>query len=268
MLVRGVILLLVLIAIVAVLIKLFGNRAVKIGIEKGSQLALKVDTRLEGVNLAILGGTLDLNNLEIDNPAGYEHPTFLKLGHAHIGLETGSLLSDTIVIDAMQFDNIEVVIEQKGTANNLKEILDNLPKSEPTEEPAKEEKTGKNLKIKQLDINGIEVKAKLLPIPGRADTVTLKINPIHMENLGSGEKIDTPALISKILKAIASGIAEQGKDILPMDMINSIGDQLSQQGQKLIESGKEAGTGLIENVGKSATDALKGLNPFQKKEEE
>jgi hypothetical protein len=70
------------------------------------------------------------------------------------------------------------------------------------------------------------------------------------------------------LKAIAGGIAEQGKDILPIDMLNSIGHQFSEQGQQLIESGKDIGTGLIEDVGKSATEALKGLNPFQKKEEE
>ncbi|MCI0498925.1 MAG: AsmA family protein [Planctomycetales bacterium] len=272
-LVRAGIILLVLIAAVAILIKLYGNQAVKIGIEKASRFALKVDTRLGGVNLFILGGTLDLNNLEIDNPEGYEHPTFLNLGHGHVDLATTSLLSETIEIEKMQFDNITLTIEQKGMSNNLKEILNNLPKpkpdQEPAPEPAKEEKPGKKLLIKQLDINGIEVKVKLLPVPGRADTLTLRINPIHMENLGSNEKIDLPALISKILTAIAGGIAEQGKDLLPTDMINSIGDQLSEQRQKILESGKEAGSGLlqgVEDVGKSATDAIKGLLPGKKED--
>jgi len=261
-----VIILLALIIVVALLVKLFGDHALKVGVETAAGKTMKVPVTLDDISLSILAGKLNMNNLVVKNPEGYENPTFLELGHGYVDLTTTSLLSDTIEIEKMQFDNIGLTIEQKGLNNNLKEILGNLPKSEPDQEPAKDEKTGKKLLIKQLDINGVEVKVKLLPVPGRADTLTLKINPIHMENLGSDEKIDTAALVSKIVTAIASGVAEQGKDLLPTDMINSIGDQLSAQGLKLIESGKEAGTGLIENVGKEATDALKGLNPFQKKE--
>ena len=265
--------LLVFILIVILLISIFGDMALKTGVETAAGSAMKVKVKLDDISLKILAGKLNMNNLIVDNPEGYQNPTFLELGNASIALKTGSLLSDTIEIEKMQFDNITLTIEQKGLTNNLKEILANLPKSEPAEKPAEdegEEKPGKNLLIKQLDINGITVKAKLLPIPGRADTVTLKINPIHMENIGSGEKINTSELVSKILRAIAGGIAGQGKDLLPTDMINSVGDELTKQGQQLLQGGIDVGAGVIEggkDIGKEATDALKGLNPFKKKEE-
>ena len=263
-----------LIVVIVLAINIFGDQALKVGIETGASKAMKVGVNLDDISLAILGGKLNMNNLVVENPEGYQNSTFLELGTCLVELNTRSLLSDTVEIEKMQFDNIKLTIEQKGLTSNLSQILDNLPKSESTEEKpavAEEEGTGKNLLIKELDINGIEVTVKLLPIPGRADNLTLKINPIHMENLGTAEKINTPKLVSKILLAIAGGIAQQGADLLPMDLINNIGAQLGEQGKKLLEAGQNVGTGIIEggkDIGKGATDVLKGLNPFKAKKEE
>jgi hypothetical protein len=203
--------------------------------------------------------------MEIDNPEGYKHPTFMKLGRAYVDLNVPSIMSDTIEMDTIQLDDIHLVIEQKGTTNNLKQILNNLPKSEDTVSEAKpetdEEAAGKkNLRIKVLEINNIEVKAKLLPVPGRADTVTLRLKPIRLENLGTKEKINSADLTAKILKAIAKGIAEQGGEVLPTDMINSIGDELSKHGEALLKG--------TQDLGKSATDAVKGIGDLFKKKEE
>ena len=261
--------LLVFILILILLISIFGDIALKTGVESAGTSAMKVNVKLDDISLSMLAGKLKMNNLVVDNPEGYQNPTFLELGNAYIDLKTTSLLSDTIEIETMQFDNITLTIEQKGLTNNLKEILANLPKSEPTEDKS-EEKSGKNLLIKQLDINGVTVKAKLLPVPGRADNLTFELAPIHMENIGSKEDINTPELVSKILLAIAGGIAQKGKDVLPLDMVDSIGDELTKQGQKLLQGGIDVGAGVIEggkDIGKEATDALKGLNPFKKKEE-
>ncbi|MHC5101689.1 MAG: DUF748 domain-containing protein [Planctomycetota bacterium] len=223
--------------------KLYGNQLLRTAIVTGVQKALQVDVRLDSIDLKVVAGKVDLQNMEIDNPEGYNHPTFLKLGHAYMDLDVASLTSDTISMDMVQLENINLVIEQKGTTNNLKEILNNLPKSE-----------------KVLEINNIEVKAKLLPIPGQADTVTLRIKPIRMENLGTDEKIDFAGLTAKILKAISKGVAEQGAGVLPMDMVGSIGDELGKQVEALLEGAK--------SVEESASDMIKDLGGLFKKKEE
>ena len=118
---------------------------------------------------------------------------------------------------------------------------------------------------KELIINEVTVKAKLLPIPGKADTVTLKIAPITMTDVGKKDKVNTAALISKVLTAIAKGIAEQGKDILPTEMIGPLGDTLKEAGQQLLEGGKgvlKEGTDLGKDIG----GVIQGL--FKKKEDE
>lgn len=266
------ILLLVLIVVGILAFNLYGDSMIKAGIETGAQKALQVDVRLENISTALFRGKVELTNLEIDNPEGYQHESFMQLGHAYVNLDMGSLLSDTVVIDKIQLDNISVTIEQKGTTSNLNQILGNLPKTEEEEPAAKDEeqKAGKDLQITSLEINGVTVKAKLLPIPGRADTVTLKLNPIHLENIGSKEKVDAADLTAKILKAIAGGIAEQGKDLLPTEMIGDIAGELAKQGEELIKAGGELGKGVIDagaDIGKTATDTLNNLNPFKQKEE-
>lgn len=255
------ILILVLIIAGVLAFNLFGDSLIRKGVVAGASAALKVDVRLENVSTALLRGKVELTNLEIDNPEGFQHDEFMKLGHAYVAMDMGSLMSDTIIIDKVQLDNITVVIEQKGTTSNLQAILDNLPKSDAPEQPKTDEKTepAKHLQITSLDINGVTVKAKLLPIPGRADTVTLKLKPIHLDNIGTKEKVNAADLTAKILKAIAGGIAEQGADLLPTEMIGDITENLTKQGQELLKAG--------EDLGKEATDLIKGLNPFKKKEE-
>jgi len=90
-------------------------------------------------------------------------------------------------------------------------------------------------------------------------------------NLGTDEKIDVAGLTAKIITAISKGIAEQGAELLPTDMIGSIGDELSKQGEELLKAGEDVGKELIESgqdIGKEATEAIKDLGGLFKKKEE
>ena len=250
---------LVLLLAIALVFKLYGNQLLRTAIIAGAQKALQVDVRLESIDVKTFLGKVDLKNMEIDNPEGYNHPTFVKMGRAYMDLNVPSLLSETIEIEKIQLDDIHLVIEQKGSTSNIKEILNNLlksdtkdPESEKEPEPV-EEKADKNVYIKILEINNIEVKAKLIPIPGRADTVTLKLKPIRLENLGTAEKIDMAGVTAEVLKAISKGIAQQGADILPTEMVGS----LSKKSQE-----------AIKDASKGAVEAVKGLGGLLKKNDE
>ncbi|MHC4988877.1 MAG: AsmA family protein, partial [Planctomycetota bacterium] len=119
--------LLVLIVACALVFKLYGDQLIRTGVIAGAQKALQVDVRLEGVGLKLLAGEASLENLEIDNPKGYKNPMFLKLGHAYVDLDVPTLMSDTVEIETIQLEGINLVIEQKDlTTNNLNDILNNL----------------------------------------------------------------------------------------------------------------------------------------------
>ncbi|NIP25254.1 MAG: AsmA family protein [Phycisphaerae bacterium] len=261
----------VLLLVIVIAVNLFADSAVKMAIESAGTKTLQVPVAVDSVNLSILGGKIGFKNLVIDNPPGYKHEKLLELGGAKIAVETGSLLTDIVNIKEIKLDGMNVVLEQRGiTSNNIQDIIKSLPaKDDEPNEPS--EPAGKKLHIDTLQITNTRVKVKLLPIPGKVDTLTLKLAPIEMTDLGGENDIDTGALISKILLAIAGGIAEQGAGILPDDMLGSLTSQLGKLGalsSSVLEAGKDVGGSVIKGAGdatKGITDGIKGL--FKPKED-
>jgi len=270
----------VLVAIVVILVVIvaiglsFADRAIKVGIETAGTKALSVPVTLEKLNLSILGGKVGFQNLVIGNPPDYAHDTLMKLKDAKVAVEIKSLLSDTVNIKEIRLDGLEVTLEQKDIIrSNIQDVIKALPKKEP-DEPKEKPKEGKKLHIDTLELTNITVNAKLLPIPGKADTVTLTLPTIKMTDIGGKEDVDTAELAKKILLAISTKIAEIGTDLLPAEMVNTMKDTLSQtmdlgktatkaaaeEGKKILEQGKD--------VGKEVEETLEGIKGLFKKKKD
>jgi hypothetical protein len=228
---------------------LFGASMIKAVVEKTASSTLGVPVTVKSIGLSILSGKVEIKGLVVNNPPGYANPTLLELGDGVVNLDIGSLMSNTIKIQLVKLDNTKLTIEQKGLTNNLNEILDKLPKGEKEATP-KTEKPGKNLTVNKLEITNTNVRVKLLPIPGKSDTVSLKLDPIVMENLGTDKKLSVSSLVAKVMGALASGVAKQGAGVLPDDMVKGIGSTLG----KATELGKGA-----TEAGKNAVEGIKGI---------
>ncbi len=271
------IVLLIVIAVVAV--GLFAGGVLKVAIEAAGTKALSVTVAVKDVELSILGGRLGLANLTIDNPPGYQNERLLELGEVRISVDTKSLLSDIVNIKDIRLDGMSIVLEQRGVSgNNLQDIMKKLP----ADEEKTSETSGRKLHVDTLEITNANVKVKLLPVPGKADTLTLKLAPIKLTDLGGDDNLDTVGLSRTILLAVAEGIAEQGTDVLPKEMLGSITtelkklgglpDVLTQTGVKVLDAGADAGKGTGEGVLKGAEDVGKGITEgikdlFEKKKD-
>ena len=265
---RVILSIVILLVILCVASYLFGGYLLKIGVEAAATKTLGVGVHIDDVDISILRGAVEIEDLIVENPPGYTHKNLLELDDGRITASIGSLLTDTVRIKEFKLDHIDLVIEQKALSNNLQDIIKAIPSGEPkAEEETKE--PGKKLRIDNLEITNITVKVKLLPIPGRIDTVTLKLKPIRMTDLGSDDKLTVAKLTGKILSAIAGGVAEQGAGVLPEDMTRTmkaalgktieLGKTTTEKGKTLLEKGKDAGKGLIEG--------FKGLLKPRKEEE-
>ncbi|MDD5011044.1 MAG: AsmA family protein [Phycisphaerae bacterium] len=245
----------VFLAVVVGLISIDG--ILKSAIQTAIKKQLNVDASVSKVNLNIISGTVRISDLKIGNPPGYQFERILETKSIMVKTSLGSLLSDPIEIEQIKIDGIAVVLEQKGLSSNLNDILKSMPEK-PKTEPAKAKKDGKGVHITSVDINDISVTAKLLPIPGKSDAVTLKIASLHLSNIG-GEKSSLSDNVKKIFTEIANAIATEGTNILPSDMVGPIQENVAKSLESVGEMTKEAEKGV-----KDATKALKGL--FQKKE--
>ncbi len=272
------IIILIITAVVA--INLYADRAIKWGIETAGTKTLAVGVKVDDVKLKILSGTLGLKKLIIENPKEYQNPHLLELNNGKIQVRIGSLLSDVVEIKQIKLDGVDVVLEQKDVrSNNLQDILKNIPK---TEQPKKSEK---KLRIETLEISNIKVNVKLLPIPGRVDTVALGLPDIKMANLGNDNKLSTPRLVSKILLAITSSIAENGAGKIPAELLNPLKNQLQQLSrlpETLLKEGKQVTDELLktgqdlgkdakeigEDIGREVKDITEGIKGLLKPKKE
>jgi len=236
---------LVLILAVSILFDIFAEGLLKTGIETAATKTLNVGVRLKTIELSILGGEIELGGLVVSNPSGYNHKNLLELKNAKIDVDVGTLLSDVVKIEQVKLDGINLTLEQRGvTSNNLQDIIKSIPKK-----PKEEKPSGKKLQIDELEITNTVVNVKLLPVPGKADTITLELAPIRMTNLGEDGTMDTAELSAKILLAITEGVTEQGVGVIPTDILNTtratldktlgVGKKATEEGIKVIEKGKE-----------------------------
>ncbi len=260
----GLLGILLIIVAVVLLAWMMGEKAVKVGVENAATKTLGVDVGIDDIDINIFKGQLGIQGLEVRNPSGYELKNLLELNKGNIQVTLKSLMGDTVKIDQLKLDGINLVLEQKGLTNNLQEILKNLEK--PGAKPAPAEpgkKKGKNLEITELEITNVKVIVKLIPIAGQGQTADLALEPIKMQNLGTDKMMDTGVLVSKILVAITEGVAKEGAGVLPADMVGGLSDTLKvsttfiEKGKEIIESGKE--------TGKEIAEGIKGI--FKSKEE-
>jgi len=245
-----------------VAVVLFADKAVKTAVETTGTKTLSVGVTVGKANASILSGTASLQEITVANPAGFEGPALLKLKQVDLKVDTASLLSQQVLIKDMKLDNMEVFVEQKGLQNNLYQVI------KPLREP--HEPTGRGLVIDNLDIANVTVHVNMPAIPGQAQAMDFKLASIHMGELGRSEKMDTAVLISKILLAVASGIAQQGSGILPQDSVgevNSILDKAIDVGKTIFAPGGKTPDGQQkDSLGKSVTDGIKGLLGGKKKQ--
>lgn len=254
----------VLLVVLCVALCFFGGYILKVGIETAATKALNVGVDIDGLDISLLKSTVEINGLIVRNPPGYTYENLLELVSGRVTASVTSLLKDTVRIKELRLNGINLVIEQKALSNNLHDIVSSIAAGDKRES----EPSGKKLQIDELEITDIKVKVKLLPVPGKADTVTLQLSPIKMSNLGTDNKLTTGILASKIMLAIADGVAKQGVGILPEEIVNTMKSTLgkvvdlsetaSKEGKKLIDTGKDVGTKVI--------DSFKGLLKSKKEE--
>ena len=204
--VRLLIALVVLAVLAAVAVHLFLDSAVKRTVESVGSDLMKVEVKLDLVNLSLLSGSGKIKGLVVGNPAGYKTPSAISVGTASVAIQAASLLSDKIVVQSINVQAPEVTFETDLLQNNLSKLLANLRESSGSgKEPAqtKEGKTSKKLEVDNFVLRGGKVRVSVSTLGGKAATVALP--EIHLKDLGRDAEGITPAqLTSKVLEEVVA----------------------------------------------------------------
>jgi hypothetical protein len=229
--------LLIVIAVIGLYFSL--NAIIRSSIQKQATQSLNVTTTLASVALHPMGGTLQLNDLEIGSPPNFSAPHLFTVDGASAAVHYGQLMGNPIHISKIVIDHPKLVVEQSNLKLNIKALMDQMsggapaPAGAPAPTPSGAPTT---LIIDELDLNNATV--DFLPgLPGVANTLTVEVPSLSLTNIGNASGSQNGAAIKDVvvtvITALASKAAATGK--VPFDLNTAMTqgmDQLQKLGQK------------------------------------
>lgn len=224
------------------------------GVERGATYALGVGTTLDSADVGVLGGTVELKGLHVDNPEGFKADHFLELQEANLGVSLGSLMSDVVEVPSLRFTGIDVRLERTAQGANYAAIMDNLKRFEAGEKK-EPDPSAKKFIVRTIEIRDVTIHADLVPIGGAIGELTstkVTVPEVVLNDVGSAGDPKSIAEISVIvIKAILASAVEVGGGVLPEDILGELGSQLG----ALLDL-EAMGVGGIEGLGEAAADLL------------
>jgi len=223
----------VLLIIVSLTIVYFSlNSIIKTTVEKEATASLNTQTTLGSAHLAIFGGSLSLNDLEIASPPKFDAPHIFTLGGTTVHVSYGQLSGNPIHITQISIDNPVLVIENDEGKLNLQAMMDQIPTT-PTNSSGTA-KPAMKLVIDELDLTNAHV--TFLPgLPGLPSQIDVPIPSLTMKNIGNADGAGNGAAVKDVVMQVATALAGQAsKDgNLPLDLNSFLTSGLGDVSQKL-----------------------------------
>ncbi|HEV8603814.1 MAG TPA: hypothetical protein VGQ99_00525 [Tepidisphaeraceae bacterium] len=256
---RRIALAVVLLLIIALGIVYFNlSRIIKHTIEVQSTDSLNLQTQLGGAHLAIFGGSLSLDDLQIASPSGFSSPRILQLDKGAVQVSYGQLRSDPIHITSLTLHKPSIVVEQANGKFNFQAVMDQIPKPDPASKEIR-------LIIDQLKIQDATV--ILRPgLPGLSQEIKVNIPTLELHDVGAGEGNKNGAAFKDVALLVITSLAEKGGDMSNIDALKSqlstaaknVQQQAKTEINKQLQGVQEKLKGTpLENAGK---DLSKDLN--------
>lgn len=252
------------ILLIAVVVFIFVaiDQIAKQGVERGATYALDVPTTLDTADINILGGEVGFTGLTIANPEGYDTPHFLALGSAEAAVDLGTLQNDTVEMQALIIDGIDIYLDKEDGKANYDVILENLKRFESADTgegegddapPADPDAPTKKFVIRTVEIRNVTAHVEFLPFGG-GDIVrpTVTVPEIILQDVGETDPVTIAKLTNILIKSIFASVISVGSDVLPAGLVNGLNaglGGLTDLASSGIGIGVDMGEGVINVVG-------------------
>lgn len=246
---------------------LYTNEIVGTAIERGATYALGVDTRVGFVRLRLLNGDFAMSGLRIDNPPGFDEPSFLELDSARIHVDLGTARSEVVHIPEFTLQGVDVALEREGRNTNYGVIMANLGRFEskgaklPPDAPA----TGqKRFIVDRVLIRDVAARVEWSELASDATGMRVEIPQIELTGIGADNArgVVMSELTGIILKAVLGSIARYGTDLpgAVLSGLNSgLGGLTRVPGVVVSGAGKAVVDHVADAVGGEVGDAVRGV---------
>jgi hypothetical protein len=240
----------------------FASRVARVAVERAGTHALGVETRLGELDLGILSGELDLGELSVANPPGFDKPHFLTLSSGRFEVSLGTLTSSRVEAPLLELSGLELSLEKREGRTNYGAILEHLEGvtggGAETKEP--EEGGGKSFLLHEVVLRDVSAHVDLLPAGGELTVVDVTLPELRLHGIGEGGA-PLSAIVGEIVQALLAAVVEAGAGRIPDAILADLRSELAELGldaQELEELIEGLGSpGALEGASKKVEEAVK-----------
>jgi hypothetical protein len=223
------------------------NKIVERTVETQATAQLNLQTELAGARLSVFGGEVNLDDLKIASPQGFQAPQMFTLDNADVNVKIRELRQDPVRVQSITLDRPRLVIERTGNTFNFKRAMELMPKQ--PEKPADQSEPLK-LIIDELTIREptVVVRPGQINIPGVTlpEEITVTIPTMSMKNIGTGEGAENGAAVKDVVMQVITAMAanaansdqlpDQLKNLLNVDVQQVVAGLSAEAQRKIVEA--------------------------------
>ena len=183
------------------------DRIVKSTIETQATSSLSLTTTLNSASLALLGGKVNLSQLQIGSPKGFTAAHMFEMGDLGVNVDYGQLTKEPVRIKQIVIKQPKFVLEQADGKMNFKAVMDSLPPTDPNKKIIK-------VIIDELTVTDAIVDVRLGNIPGLGELkpIEVKVPSMTLKNIGNSEGSQNGAAIKDVVMQVATALAGKAGD--------------------------------------------------------
>lgn len=233
------------------------------GVEFAGSAALGVPTTLQKAHISLLRGRLQMEQLIVGNPPGFQTPYFLALKGLDVQVTLGSLARDVVEIPHLTLSGLELYLEKDAQGRaNYQTIFQGLKSSEaPPPQPQPSAKPGKKFVIRELVLRDLTVHAHAIGPGGIIQPAPIRIDEIVLHDVGTAGDMRLIEVTGVVVKGVLASAVAVGAGVLPKDMLSELDQGLSQL-QSLASAGVRVAGELgdrIATMGRQAAQAVEKI---------
>ncbi len=206
--------------------------AVAATVERYGSAVTGTDVHVAGVDLALTEGRADLAGITIDNPNGYETDYAVRVGHASVTLDIGSLAGEVPVIDELTLDGALINAEQREKASNLTDIQSHATASSGDAPPSAE--PGRII-VKRFRLSDARLllTSEYLSEPEELQLRDIVVNDIGAATGGATYSEAAEAMLQPVLAAARTAAGERLKAVAAGAASDAVRDKLDEEADEI-----------------------------------
>lgn len=226
---------------------------------------LGTDTTVRSLHLGLVDGRSVADGLRIEQPAGFPKGEMISVGHVAITAGLRELLSNDVVVEAIELKGVTVNLVEAGGKLNLQVVADRVASGDGAPAPSKApaaaaQPSQRTVVVRKLTVSEIQVTASGTTGISDGATVSVTIPDIEVSDLGTNTTVGdlSEQLAQQIFEKLLVAIVQARIEGLPTEIsagLQSAASNLQGAAQGVIDAATSGVGQALEGVG----GALKGL---------